>query len=129
MNKSKQWNVLYIADEKSMFASSSPMFDELFNKVDTVLNGEESLNLIDSNHYDILICDISEEFLDGIRLLKLIKHRKPKIALFALVTEKDSDRIFGVADQGIHVFELAPEQFDLALEEISRFNLYVEKEK
>jgi DNA-binding NtrC family response regulator len=108
MNTNKTWNVLYIADDKSMFASSSQMFNELFNKVDTVLDGEKALELIDSNDYDILISDISEVFVDGIKLLKSIKHRKPKLALFALVTEKDSDKLFGIAEQGIHVFELTP---------------------
>jgi len=124
MTKSKTWNVLYIADNKSMFDSNTDMFNQLFNKVDKVLDSDEALALIEKNHYHILISDISMEFLDGIRLLKIIKNRKPEIALFALMTEKDSDKIFGVADQGIHVFELEAEQFDLALEEISNFNLY-----
>ena len=129
MLASKKWNVLFIEENKSLFDSNTKTFNELFNKIDKVQDSDEALKLIDNNHYNILICDLSEDFLNGIRLLKLIKHRKPKIALFALVTEKDSDKIFGVADQGIHVFELSPEQFDLALEEISRFNLYVEKVK
>ena len=129
MLPSKKWDVLFIKENKSIFESNTEIFNELFNKIDKAQGDEEALKLIESNHYDILIYDLSGDFLDGIRLLKLIKHRKPKIALFALVTEKDSDKIFGVADQGIHVFELEPSQFDLALEEISRFNLYVEKVK
>jgi len=129
MNRSKQWNVLFITDKRSMFDSSTPMFNQLFNKVDTVLDGETALEYIDNNNYDILISDTSVEFLDGIKLLKSIKHRKPKLALFALVTEKDSDKLFGIAEQGIHAFELSHEQFDLALEEISRFDLYVEEQK
>ncbi|MBC8237021.1 MAG: response regulator transcription factor [Helicobacteraceae bacterium] len=127
MPASKKWNVLFIEENKSMFNSNTKTFNELFNKVDKVQDSEEALKLIDSNHYDILICDLSFEFADRIKILKLMKHRKPKIAYFALVTENNSDKIFGVADQGIHVFELEPSQFDLALEEISRFNLYVKK--
>jgi len=129
MSTNKKWNVLFIAEDKSMFDSNTQMFDQLFSKIDKVPDTEEALELIDNNHYDILICDLSVEFLDRIRLLKVIKNRKPELALFALVTEKDSDKIFGIADQGIHVFELSPTQFDLALEEISKFNLYQAKPK
>ena len=127
MLASKKWNVLFIEDKTSVFNSNTETFNELFNKVDKVQDSEKALELIDSKHYDILICDLSLEFVDRIKILKLMKHRKPKIAYFALVTENNSDKIFGVADQGIHVFELEPSQFDLALEEISRFNLYVKK--
>jgi len=122
MNTNKKWNALFIAQNESMFDSNTPMFDQLFNKVDKVLDTDEALELIDKNQYDVIIGDISVEFLDGIKLLKLIVHRKPGQAVYALVTEKDSDKLFGIAEQGVHVFELTPTQFDLALETIAGFN-------
>jgi len=124
MNKAKQWNILFIEEDKSTLDSNTEMFNTLFNKVDKVKDSDEALELIENNKYDIVISDISVEFLDGVRLLKVIKNRKPDLALFAFVTEKDADKIFGISEQGIHVFELAPEQFDLALEELSKFDLY-----
>ena len=123
MNTSKKWNILFIEQNESMFDSGTQMFEQLFNKIDRVQDTEEALKLIENNQYHIVISDISVDFLDGIRLLKVIKNRKSEIAIFALVTEKDSDKIFGISEQGIHVFELAPEQLDLALEEIARFDL------
>jgi response regulator RpfG family c-di-GMP phosphodiesterase len=123
MNRDRKWNVLFIEEEKSKFDSNTQTFNQLFNKVDKVFGREETLKCIDSNEYDIIIADISVE-PEGVGLLKQIKDKKPKQAIFALVSPKDTDKLFGIADLGINAFELTPEQFDLALEEIAKFDPY-----
>lgn len=127
MSSNEKWDILFIAENESMFDSNTPMFDQLFNKVDKVLDADEAVALADNNNYDVIISDISVEFVDGIRLLKLINSRKAGQAIYALVTEKDSDKLFGIAEQGIHVFELEPTQFDLALETIAGMNPNLKK--
>ena len=126
MNIDKKWNLLFIGDDKSMFDSDTKMFNQLFNKVDKVLGKEEALKLSDANQYDIIIGDISVE-PEGVALLKQIKDKKPEQAIFALVSPKDTDKLFGIADLGINAFELSPEQFDQALEQIAMFNPYEEE--
>ena len=126
MNTNKKWNLLFIGDDKSMFDSDTKMFNQLFNKVDKVLGKEEALKLSDANQYDIIIGDISVE-PESVGLLKQIKDKNPEQAIFALVSPKDTDKLFGIADLGINAFELIPEQFDQALEQIAMFNPYEEK--
>ncbi|WP_373029506.1 response regulator [Sulfurovum sp.] len=125
MNTITKWNLLFIGDDKSMFDSDTKMFNQLFNKVDKVLSKEEALKLFDANQYDIIIGDISVE-PEGVALLKQIKDKKPQQAIFALVSPKDTDKLFGIADLGINAFELIPEQFDQALEQIAVFDPYTE---
>jgi len=126
MNTDKKWDLLFIEDDRSMFDAGTKMFDQLFNKVDKVLGKEEALTLFNANQYDIIIGDLSVE-PEGVALLKQIKDKKPEQAIFALVSPKDTDKLFGIADLGINAFELTPEQFDQALEQIAMFNPYEEQ--
>ena len=126
MNTNKKWNLLFIGDDKSMFDSDTKMFNQLFNKVDKVLGKEETLKLSDANQYDIIIGDLSVE-PEGVAFLKQIKDKKSEQTIFALVSPKDTDKLFGIADLGINAFELIPEQLDQALEQIAMFNPYEEK--
>ncbi len=126
MNTIKKWDLLFIGDDKSMFDSDTKIFNQLFNKVDKVLGKEEALRLFDANQYDIIIGDLSVE-PEGVALLKQIKDKEPQQAIFALVSPKDTDKLFGIADLGINAFELTPEQFDQALEQIAMFDPYKEQ--
>lgn len=119
----KKWNVLFIKDEKSLFDSKSKMFDLLFNKVDMAANKEEALKLFDANPYDIVIGDLSVA-PEAVALLKQLIDMKTQQSIFAMVSPKDTDKLYGIADLGINAFELTPEQFDLALEQIAKFNPY-----
>ena len=125
MNTNKKWNLLFIGDDKSMFDSDTKMFNQLFHKVDKALDKEEALTLFNANQYDIIIGDLSVA-PEGVALLKQMKDDKSQQAIFALVSPKDTDKLFGIADLGINAFELIPEQFDQALEQIAMFDPYEE---
>lgn len=121
MNRDKKWNLLFIEDSGSLFDSDSKMFHQLFNKVDKVLSKEETLKLFDLNEYDFVIGDISV-VPEGLALLKQLKDKRPKQEIFALVSPKDTDKLYGIADLGINAFELTPMQFDQALETIAQMD-------
>ena len=125
MNTDKKWNMLFIKDASSMFDADTKMFDQLFNKVDKVLGKEEALKSFDANTYDIVMGDLSVE-PEGLGFLKQIKDKKPEQTIFALVSPKDTDKLYGIADLGINAFELTPEQFDQALKQIALFDPYEE---
>lgn len=125
MNTDKKWDLLFIKDELSMFDADSKMFDKLFNKVDKVLGRAGALKLFQSNNYDIIICDISVR-PEEVAFMKQLIDMKPEQTIFTLVSPKDTDKLYGIADLGIHAFELTPTQFDQALETIAQFNPYGE---
>lgn len=126
MNTDKKWTVLFIKDELSMFDSDTKMFNKLFNKVDKVLGRAEALKLFESNNYDIVIADISVK-PEEVAFMKQLIDLKPEQTIFTLVSPKDTDKLYGIADLGIHAFELDPTQFDQALETIAQFNPYEER--
>lgn len=126
MNREKKRNLLFIQDERSKFDSETKMFNALFNRVDKVSGKEEALKLFDANDYDIVLCDLSVE-PEGAGLLKQMKDMKTEQTIFALVSPKDTDKLYGIADLGINAFELTPEYFDQALEQIAIFDPSVEQ--
>lgn len=128
MSINAKWNILFIVEDKSMLDSNTQIFNQAFKKVDKVLGTQEALACIDNNHYDIIISDISVDAMEGIIFLKEIKEKKPQQSIFALVSQKDSDKLYLIADLGINAFELSPTDFDLALEEIGKFDPYAQEE-
>ncbi len=121
MNREKKRNLLFIQDERSKFDSETKMFNVLFNRVDKVSGKEEALRLFDANDYDIVLSDLSVE-PEKVGFLKQMKDLKSEQTIFALVSPKDTDKLYGIADLGINAFELTPEYFDQALEQIAIFD-------
>ena len=125
MNTEKKWNILFIKEDKSLFDSETKMFTQLFNKVDKTIGTEKVFSLLNSSEYDMIIADISVD-PEGVVLLKQIKDKMPKQTIFALVSPKDTDKLYKIANFDINAFELIPEQFDQALEVIANFDPYEE---
>ncbi|UPT78256.1 hypothetical protein MN086_03710 [Sulfurovum sp. XGS-02] len=121
MNRDKKRNLLFIQDERSEFDAETKMFNTLFNRVDKALGKEEALRLFNANDYDIVLSDLSVE-PEGAGLLKQMKDLKSEQIIFALVSPKDTDKLYGIADLGVNAFELTPEYFDQALEQIALFD-------
>lgn len=128
MSTNRKWNILFITEANSMMDSNTPMFQQAFKRVDKALDSQEALAYIDNNQYDMIISDISVEVMEGIIFLKEIKEKKPQQSIFALVSPKDTDKLYLIADLGINAFELTPMDFDLALEQIGKFNPYAPDE-
>jgi DNA-binding NarL/FixJ family response regulator len=124
MNTTKKRNLLFIKDTSSKFDASTKQFDLLFNKVDIAQSRDEALIQLDSNDYDVVLSDLSEA-PNELAFLKQIQSKKPKQTIFVLMSPKHTDKLYAVSDLGVHAFELTPEQFDLALEEIAKFELNV----
>ncbi len=121
MNRDKKRNLLFIQDERSEFDAETKIFNTLFNRVDKALGKEEALRLFNANDYDIVLSDLSVE-PEGAGLLKQMKDLKSEQIIFALVSPKDTDKLYGIADLGVNAFELTPEYFDQALEQIALFD-------
>lgn len=113
-------NLLLITDQQSQFDLNIPKQIGLFNQVDVVYANEEGVNAMDTTSYDIVIGDLSVD-PEQVGLLKKIKDTRDNIIIFAMVDPKDTEKLYKIADMGINAFELLPEQFEMALEEISRF--------
>ena len=127
MYPNDRWNILFITEENSDLDSNTPTFEAVFNHVDKTKGIDGALASVDKNLYDIVIGDISVDVMEGIMLLKQIKEKKPDQSIFALVSPKDTDKLYLIANLGINAFELDAETFDLALEEIAKFDPYAQE--
>jgi len=47
--------------------------------VDTVLTGQEALGLVQSHHYDFVFTDLKMPTMDGVEVVKAVKHMRPDI--------------------------------------------------
>ena len=121
----KKWKILFIQDEKSAFNVETPMLDTLFAEVDKVSYRAEALRFFDKNVYDIVIADLTVR-PEELAFVKQLQDLKEGQCIFTLVSPKDTDKLYGIADLGIHAFELEPSQFDQALEVIAQFDPYEE---
>lgn len=126
MTAEQKWNLLFIQDERSMFDANTNAFETYFNRVDKASNREEALKLFNENQYDVVLSDLSVE-PEGLGFLKQIKDIKSQQCIFALVSPKDTDKLYGIADLGINAFELTPDYFDQALEQIALFDPYAKQ--
>lgn len=126
MTAEQKWNLLFIQDERSMFDANTNAFETYFNRVDKASNREEALKLFNENQYDVVLSDLSVE-PEGLGFLKQIKDIKSEQCIFALVSPKDTDKLYGIADLGINAFELTPDYFDQALEQIALFDPYAKQ--
>lgn len=122
----KKWTILFIKDHRSDFDLQTPALSSLFSDIDFVEGKEETIKYFNAITYDIVIGDLSVE-PEQAGLLKQLRDLKPKQAIFAMVSPKDADKLFGIADMNINAFELTPEHFDLALEQIAKFDPYFER--
>jgi DNA-binding NtrC family response regulator len=119
---STKWKILFKTKENSQFDVNSPAFEKFFKSAYKTTNIKEVQELIQHNSYDMIISDISlDAFYGGIELKEMIE-KDPSLTIFALLTPRDSDKLLALSEMGINAFELIPEQLDLALEEISKFN-------
>jgi len=121
MNKIHKWKILFIKDDQSEFNLQSPSWKTLYEVVDIVTGREEALKFFHSNSYDFVISDLTVK-PEEVAFLKQIQDIRPEQIFFAMVSPKDSDKLYGIADLGINAFELSPEQFELAMEQIAVFD-------
>ncbi|MDA7816860.1 response regulator [Sulfurimonas sp.] len=129
MSTNKKLDVLFIEDNNSVFDSDTKIFDELFNKVDKVKGDQKALKLIQNNKYDVIIDDMSVDPVDGTTFMKQIKEMKPELVLVSLILGDYEEKIGDIIEFGVHAFVLTPEQFEPALEAISKLDTSPKPEK
>lgn len=126
MSVENKWSILFIKQDNSKFDAETKVFNTAFKRVDRVLGREEALEFFQNNSYDIVISDLSVE-PEELAFLKQIQDIKEGQCIFAMVDPKDEDKLYSIADLGINAFELIPEHFDQALEQIALFDPYEEQ--
>ncbi len=118
----KKYSVLFIKDEKSKLDADFKTFVELFSTVDQALSETEALKLISANKYDIILNDISVDFLSGTAFVKQLKEMKEEQEIVILASPDNEGKLAEMVDLGVHAFLLTPVDFEQALEVISKMD-------
>jgi DNA-binding NarL/FixJ family response regulator len=123
MNQDKKWDILFIEDVKSALNADTQIFTRLFKNTVKAYEREEVLKLLENHHYDIIIHDMSVDYIKSFELSKQLKEMKPAQEIVALVSLSDEDKLSESIDLGIHSFLLDATQFEQALEAIAQMDL------
>lgn len=78
--------ILYVDDEADLVELASSFFEDSEIPIDTSTDFQHALNLIRSNHYDIIISDVNMPTGSGHELYATIKREKIFNGKFVLVT-------------------------------------------
>jgi CheY-like chemotaxis protein/glycine cleavage system H lipoate-binding protein len=71
--------ILCVDDEEVILDSFRKILVLDGYSVDTVLTGQEALGLVQSHHYDFVFTDLKMPTMDGVDVVKAVKHMRPDI--------------------------------------------------
>ncbi|MCF8070700.1 MAG: response regulator [Desulfobacterales bacterium] len=83
-------NVLWVDDEEMIRVVGKKQLEQLQHRVDVAASGEEALNLLKNNKYDLMVTDIGMPNISGWQLAEKIKGNFPDMKV-AVVTGWGSD--------------------------------------
>jgi len=95
---------------------------------DEASNGQEVLEKIWKNEYDILLLDISMPGITGIDVLKQLRTEKPRLAVLVLSMHPEEQyaiRVLKAGASGYLTKESAPDELITAIRKISRGRKYI----
>ena len=73
LNSLKDIVLLYVEDDDSVREQTKLILDDFVKKVDIATNGEEAIEMVKENKYDIIVADINMPKMNGIDMIKEIK--------------------------------------------------------
>jgi DNA-binding NarL/FixJ family response regulator len=123
MDKANKINIV-IADDHHIFLDGLVSLLKEYNHiniVDTALNGNDVLKILDTNSVDLVITDISMEGMDGIKLNAVIKKRYPNVNTLVLSMHNNSEKIARLTRNNVNGYLLKNTEIEellLAIEKI-----------
>lgn len=105
--------ILVCDDDKAVSGFLERFFKkEGFTEVDTALTGEEALEKIRKNHYDLILLDIKLPGIDGIETLKRIKEYNQSLGVIMITGFPEMSMVEEAMKLGAYDYIVKP--FDLA---------------
>ena len=112
-------HVLIAEDNDSNFILMSYILKKYY-QYDRAKNGQEAVEMVDKEKYDIVLMDIKMPVMDGLEATKAIKEKQPDLPIVALTANAfDSDRQLAF-EAGCVDFLSKPVSSDLCLNTIRK---------
>ncbi|MBQ9216250.1 MAG: response regulator [Prevotella sp.] len=111
--------ILVAEDNDSNFILMSYILKKYY-QYDRAKNGQEAVEMVDKEKYDMVLMDIKMPIMDGLEATKAIKEKQPDLPIVALTANAfDSDRQLAF-DAGCVDFLSKPVSSDLCLNTIRK---------
>ena len=112
--------ILIAEDNDSNFVLMSYILKKYY-QFERARNGQEAVEMVDKNQYDIVLMDIKMPVMNGLEATKAIKEKHPDLPILALTANAfDSDRQLAM-DAGCDDFLSKPVSSEECLETIKRY--------
>jgi CheY-like chemotaxis protein len=84
--------VLLVEDDKLVQIATKAMLARLKCEVDVCSNGQEAINKLDNNDYDIFLVDIGLPDISGVEVIRKTRDKKGSDAIIVAVTGYTDDQ-------------------------------------
>ena len=112
--------ILIAEDNDSNFVLMSYILKKYY-QFERAKNGQEAVEMVDKNQYDIVLMDIKMPIMDGLEATKAIKEKHPDLPIVALTANAfDSDRQLAM-EVGCNDFLSKPVSSEECIETIKRY--------
>ena len=112
--------ILIAEDNDSNFVLMSYILKKLY-QFERAKNGQEAVEMVDKNQYDIVLMDIKMPVMNGLEATKAIKEKHPDLPILALTANAfDSDRQLAM-EVGCNDFLSKPVSSEECIETIKRY--------
>jgi two-component system, sensor histidine kinase RpfC len=116
------YRILVADDNDTNRTIISKMLEQVGHKVDLVANGEQALDMLEANQYDLMILDCNMPEIGGLDVLKLnraLTIGQPQVPTIILSADATLDTIQSFNDAGADAYLTKPIDANLLLEKIS----------
>ena len=87
----QKMRIMVVDDEKIVRESLFHWFEKGGHTVDMAASGEEALEMLEQSPFDLMFVDIKMPGMDGIQLLRKIKHENPDTEVIMITGHGDMD--------------------------------------
>ncbi len=109
--KLKNIKLLFVEDEVDLLEIISDTLTKLELEYLTAKNGQEALNLLESNYIDIVVTDINMSVMNGLELIEVMKNLYPNIKVIIMSAHTDKEYIQKASDLGVKDYLIKPFDF------------------
>jgi DNA-binding NtrC family response regulator len=103
--------LLVVDDEENVVQILQDLFSERPYDVDTVTSGEEALDRLDANRYDLLLTDINLPGVNGLKVVEAAKAADPDMVMIVITGYASTGTAIDALRQGAYDYITKP--FDL----------------
>ncbi|MFA7289090.1 MAG: sigma-54 dependent transcriptional regulator [Melioribacteraceae bacterium] len=117
-------NILIVDDEKAIRDSLKIVLDDEGFKTDTACDGEEALQKLGENEFDLVISDIKMPNLDGMQLLDEASKKYPQLFFIIMTAYAEVKTAIDALHKGAYDYLIKPVEFDDIIARVKRLMDY-----